>query len=153
MDTTSPSRWLEAQHRQIDQGIEGMLNGTGTLGQLAASLDLLRLHLYIEEVVLFPPLEKAGLTMPVFVMQREHGQMWPLLQWLAAACATGTIGPDVRDEGDELLSLLQIHNPKEERILYSVADQQAARQADGALLQALQAARVPSDWACVMAGR
>ncbi len=153
MDTASPSRWLEAQHRQIDQGLEGALNGTGSLAELAASLDLLRLHLYIEEAVLFPPLEKAGLTMPVFVMQREHGQMWPLLQSLAAACATGAIGQGVRDEGDELLSLLQIHNPKEERILYSVADQQAARQADGALLQAMQAARVPPGWACAMAKR
>ena len=147
MNTASPSQWLEVQHRQIDRGIEDMLDGSGTLEQLGRSLDLLRLHIYLEEVVLFPPLEQAGLTMPVFVMQREHGQMWPLLRSLRGADAA------VAEGCGTLLQLLQIHNPKEEQILYTAADRIAAERNDGALLEALTAGRMPAGWACAMAPR
>ncbi len=153
MNHASPSQWLEVQHRQIDQGIEGMLDGSGTPEQLGHSLDLLRLHIYLEEAVLFPPLEQAGLTMPVFVMQREHGQMWPLLQALGAAGASGGTDAAVAESCGTLLQLLQIHNPKEEQILYTAADRIAAEQGDGALLEALTAGRMPAGWACAMAPR
>lgn len=151
MNIASPSQWLEVQHRQIDQGIKGILDGTGTLGQLAESLELLRRHVYLEEAVLFPPLEQTGLTMPVFVMQREHGMMWPLLDALGTACAADGASADaLRQHCDELLHLLQRHNPKEEQILYTAADQLAAA---GSLLETLQAARMPVGWTCAMAPR
>lgn len=146
-DLTSPSQLLEQQHRRIDDGIKVALTGTGSPQALIQSLELLRLHIYLEEQVLFPPLERAGLTMPIFVMQREHGLMWPLIQSLLKSDA------DVQADGRELFQLLQVHNPKEEQILYKAADQVDEGGPDGALLQALQQGQMPADWACKMAQR
>ncbi|MBS0316047.1 MAG: hemerythrin domain-containing protein [Proteobacteria bacterium] len=153
METASPSRLLEDQHRRIDQGLQDIIDGAGSLARLSESLALLCLHLYAEEEILFPPLEASGLTMPVFVMKREHGQMWPLVQDLTAAC--GSAGPvdTLQNDCRELLQLLQIHNPKEEQILYAAADRLAADPDHGSLAQALEAARLPHGWACAMAPR
>ena len=149
MEPTCPSAWLEAQHRQIDDGLKAALRGSVRGEVLADALRLLQEHIHLEEAVLFPPLERAGLTMPIFVMQREHGQMWPLIETLAAAGGEG----EVQDAGRELFQMLQIHNPKEEQILYKAADQVDEAGNDGALLRALQAARMPEGWACAMAPR
>ena len=59
----------------------------------------------------------------------------------------------MQDAGRELFQMLQIHNPKEEQILYKAADQVDEAGNDGALLRALQAARMPEGWACAMAPR
>ena len=147
MSTPTPSQWLEAQHREIDDGLKAALRGKASGPALAQALRLLQEHIYLEEAVLFPPLEHAGLTMPIFVMQREHGQMWPLIETLTAA----DVGAP--DAGRELFQMLQIHNPKEEQILYQAADQVNEAGNDNALLHALQAARMPAGWACAMAPR
>ena len=70
---------LEREHRQIDGGIEAYLaglDGTADPEPLRAALDGLRRHIYLEEEFLFPPLRSAGLMGPIFVMLREHGQLW-----------------------------------------------------------------------------
>lgn len=151
MTDTTPAQLLEDQHRRIDRGIKGIFDGSGGLAELAEALELLRLHIHAEEAVLFPPLEQQGLTMPVFVMQREHGLMWPLLDQLAAACAAGAAVEALQDDCRELFKQLQIHNPKEEQILYTAADQLAAEQGDGALARALAVDEVPPGWACARA--
>ncbi|MBS0381045.1 MAG: hemerythrin domain-containing protein [Proteobacteria bacterium] len=151
MATTLPGALLAAQHRTIDAGIGGAADGTGDLSALAASLAQLRLHLYVEETLLFPPLAKSGLTMPVFVMQREHGLMWPLLQALDAACAAGQPIAALPDPARELFQLLQMHNPKEEQIVYAAADRVAAGDAEGTLVKAIEGARMPEAWTCAMA--
>lgn len=148
MDSTHPSQWLEAQHRQIDEGLKAALRGSASDAVLADALRLLQEHIHLEEAVLFPPLERAGLSMPIFVMQREHGQMWPLIETLLASGAAAAPEP-----GRELFQMLQIHNPKEEQILYRAADQLPQQTEDGALLRALQDARMPAGWACAMAPR
>lgn len=151
MTDSTPAQLLEDQHRAIDRGIKGIFDGSGGLAELAQALELLRLHIHAEEAVLFPPLEAEGLTMPVFVMQREHGLMWPLLEQLTQACAAGGAVEALQDDCRELFKQLQIHNPKEEQILYSAADRLAAEQGDGALARALAADVVPSGWACARA--
>lgn len=151
MTDTTPARLLEQQHRRIDRGIKALFDGSGSVAELAEALQLLRVHIHLEEAVLFPPLEQEGLTMPVFVMQREHGLMWPLLEQLAAACAAGSAAQALQDDCRELFKQLQIHNPKEEQILYAAADRLAAERADGALLRALQEARMPDGWRCARA--
>ncbi|GAA3982596.1 hypothetical protein GCM10022279_02670 [Comamonas faecalis] len=151
MSDASPSELLERQHRDIDAGIQAVAEGGGDLRALGASLDLLRLHLYIEEDILFPPLERSGLTMPVFVMQREHGQMWLLLEQLAAACGAGADPAALKGDCAELLHLLQVHNPKEEQILYTAADRLAAQAGDGTLASDIGQAGLPGGWACRMA--
>jgi iron-sulfur cluster repair protein YtfE (RIC family) len=153
MDTDIVSRLLAAQHRHIDQGVEGIVDGTGGLPALAAALRLLREHVYAEETALFPPLAEAGLAMPVFVMQREHGQMWPLIQSLEAACAAGAAADDLREDARQLLQQLKMHNPKEERIVYTAADRHEPSAAATPLVDAMAAARMPEGWACAMAPR
>jgi len=151
MDKELPGPWLEDQHRSIDAGILGIVDGSGALAALAAALELLRQHVYVEETVLFPPLEATGLTMPVFVMQREHGQLWPLLGRLAEACERGRISEDVKRMCRDLYQLLQIHNSKEEQILYAAANRLAAEDPQALSSDALRAAQVPRDWTCAMA--
>lgn len=151
MVTTQPGRILEDQHRRIDEGVKGIIDGSGPTVALARSLALLRLHLYVEEEILFPPLEASGLAMPVLVMKREHGQMWPLIQDLSAACDAGDGADALRDRCDTLFRLLRIHNPKEEQIVYTAADRLAAKP-DGRLRAAdLEVAEPPEGWRCAMA--
>ncbi len=151
MDTELLSRLLAAQHRHIDQGVEGIVDGSGEPQALVAALKLLREHVYMEETALFPPLVRAGLAMPVFVMQREHGQMWPLIVRLESACAAGTVVDDLRADARQLLQQLKIHNPKEEQIVYTAADRYTPASADASLAQAMAAARMPAGWICAMA--
>ena len=42
MDATTPSKLLAVQHQHIDQGVQGIVSGTGDVAALAASLKLLR---------------------------------------------------------------------------------------------------------------
>ena len=148
MENARPSQLLESQHRRIDTGIESIVAGTGLLSGLADSLALLRRHIYVEHEILFSPLENAGLVMPVMVMKREHGQMWPLIVSLVAGCESGNPAETLRAACRELLALLQKHNPKEERILYTAADRLGAERADGSLTKALTASRMPEGWVC-----
>ena len=151
MDTQLISRLLAAQHQHIDQGVEGIVDGTGELKTLLAALKLLREHVYVEELALFPPLAEAGLTMPVFVMKREHGQMWPLIQKLEAACAAGVAVGDLHEDARQLLQQLKIHNLKEEQIVYTAADHYDPTHRDVSLAQAMAAAHMPEGWVCAMA--
>lgn len=154
MDDTLPSRLLQRQHRQIDEGIENIVNGKHDFAALAQSLGLLRVHIYVEEEFLFPPLQESGLTMPIFVMKREHGEMWPFIDTLAAACesAAGPTAADLHDTALALLRLLQVHNPKEEEIVYTAADRLAAEAGEAPWRQPLETAEIPSGWRCAMAG-
>ncbi|HEX5960749.1 MAG TPA: hemerythrin domain-containing protein [Rhodanobacteraceae bacterium] len=151
MDTMLPSKLLAVQHHHIDQGVEGIVDDTGTPAALAAALRLLREHLYVEEEVLFPLLAGMGLTMPVFVMKREHGEMWPLIRKLEAACAGGAGAADLREDAWTLLQQLKIHNTKEEQILYAAADDCEPARPDAPLIRDMAAARMPEDWVCSMA--
>jgi iron-sulfur cluster repair protein YtfE (RIC family) len=151
MDVTPPSRLITAQHHAIDQGIKPVVDGQGAIPALTAALALLRHHLYVEEAVLFPPLVETGLAMPVFVMKREHGQMWPLLVRLETDAKAGKSATDLREPARQLFQLLQMHNTKEEQIVYTAADRLAAQQGDGALGSALESAKEPEGWICAMA--
>ena len=151
MDAVLPSKLLAVQHQHIDQGVEGIVDGTADPQALAAALKLLREHLYVEEEALFPPLAKTGLAMPVFVMKREHGQMWPLLLSLEAACAAGAAADTLRKDAGTLLRQLKMHNPKEEQIVYTAADRYEPTHPDAPLVQAMATARMPEGWACAMA--
>ncbi|TAM09577.1 MAG: hemerythrin domain-containing protein [Nevskiaceae bacterium] len=138
---------LKQQHRDIDVEVEAAARGQGDATRLAAALRILRRHLYLEEHLLFPPLANSGLAMPVFVMKRDHGQMWPLLEKLMAACMVGVAAGALEGDGRDLLQILQMHNPKEEAVIYPAADQLA----DASLQDALEKAEPPEGWRCEMA--
>ena len=147
MEAVRPSRLLEDEHRRIDRGLEGILDGSAQAADLIESLALLRRHVYLEHEILFPPLAKAGLVMPIWVMKREHAQMWPLIDPLISACEAGSPVQALGASCRELLRLLQAHNPKEEQLLYTAADRIDAEGA-GELAKALEAARMPEGWTC-----
>ncbi len=153
MSAELPSQLLTAQHRRIDEGVQGIIDGSGERAVFAEALVLLRLHLYVEEECLFPPLAKSGLTMPLFVMKNEHGQMWPFLQSLSEACASSSPLEGMCDSARELFQLLQIHNQKEEQIVYTAADRLVTERDGKSLTGALKAGKAPDDWVCEKAPR
>ncbi len=144
---------LEREHRAIDGGIEaylaGLSAGAGDTAPLTEALDALRRHIYLEEAFLFPPIREAGMTMPIFVMQREHGQLWRLMDRLDGLVADGagdTVG--LGDTCRELLAELEHHNDKEEPIIYTVADSTLSADAATRLARFIADGRTPDGWVC-----
>lgn len=143
---------LEREHREIDEGIEAFVAGLAgegaDPGRLSRATAALRRHIYVEEEFLFPPLREAGLVMPVFVMVREHGQMWRILDRLDVALAEDAGGQSVTDLLHGLQEELEAHNPKEEQILYPQTGQVLSAEATAELQALLDAGRTPEGWVC-----
>jgi iron-sulfur cluster repair protein YtfE (RIC family) len=143
---------LERDHREVDIAVEGYASGTaaGTRAQLALkrAVEELRRHIYAEEELLFPSLRQAGMTGPVLVMLREHGQMWPILDTLDRELRDDASEDVLRTACGELLILLHQHNPKEEQILYPQVDQVLGVDENVAVREFLDAGQVPADWTC-----
>lgn len=138
---------LEREHREIDGGIEQYLRA-GDTGSLSRAVRALRRHIYLEEEFVFPPLRDAGLVPPIFVMLREHGQIWSVLDALDAGLA-GDAAPDqIRDLCRQLMVLEQHHNPKEERIIYPESDRVLTAAATAGVRDLLGSGDLPSGWVC-----
>ncbi|GAA0566948.1 hemerythrin domain-containing protein [Actinomadura livida] len=152
MDGEALSAALEREHREIDEGIESftaaLAEGREDSVPLKRALEGLRRHIYLEEEFLFPPLREAGLMAPVFVMLREHGELWRTMDRLEAATARGPANPQVRELCTELPGLLDRHNSKEEPILYPQADAVLEPGAIDRLRRFLASGRLPEGWAC-----
>jgi hypothetical protein len=140
---------LEREHRKIDAGIAAFTASPGDPQPMTRAIGALRRHIYLEEEFLFPLLREAepGLAAPVFVMLREHAQIWAMLDSLE------------RDPGaDGVLALckrlaahLLHHNLKEEKILYPRGDG-ALRTAVADRLRAfLGSGELPAGWVCIKA--
>jgi len=146
------SHSLEQEHREIDDLIKGCADAPvaspETRAGLARAVAELRWHIYVEEELLFPPLRAAGMTGPILVMLREHGQMWPLLDALDRELHDEADHELVRAACRRLLILLQHHNPKEEQILYPQLGHVLGEEASSAVREFLTGGRVPADWTC-----
>ncbi|HEX6470896.1 MAG TPA: hemerythrin domain-containing protein [Streptosporangiaceae bacterium] len=143
---------LEHEHREIDEGIEAFTAGPQDrrdTGALTRAIHALRRHIYLEEEFLFPPLHAAGLVAPVFVMLREHAQIWTTLDALEReiGAAEGT----ARALCHQLAVQLQHHNLKEEKILYPQADQVLTARAGARLRAFIDSGRLPDGWVCLKA--
>lgn len=83
----------------------------------------MRRHLAMEEEILFPAFERStgmvGMG-PTVVMRHEHMQMRGLLDQMRNALDEADL-PELLDQGDTLLMLIQQHNMKEEGMLYPMA--------------------------------
>jgi regulator of cell morphogenesis and NO signaling len=148
---------LEREHREIDQGIEaftsGLAAGDSQPEPLMRAVRALRRHIYLEERFLFPPLRQAGLVAPVFVMLREHGQIWKTMDALELALDTGAADASIHKLCRELTVQLQHHNLKEERVLYPQIDQVLTASADPELTAFLDSGQLPDGWVCERAPR
>ena len=89
------------------------------------------LHFSREELVLFPAFEQATTLSggPTEVMRSEHRQMRRILQELEEALKKRDIDQFL-GEAETLLTVMQQHNLKEENMLYRMAGQVLASQAD-----------------------
>lgn len=153
---TTPSAALEHEHHAIDDAVEAFANADPAeltderRTELLQAITLLRHHIYLEEVYLFPPLRAAGLVGPVMVMEHEHGQMWPVLDELESLLADGiSDGAGLLCRG--LLAQLASHNMKEERILYPQIDELLPAMGTD-LPDLLAGAEAPGNWVCAAAG-
>lgn len=146
---------LEREHHEIDGGIEGFIagltDGPGEPEILVRALDGLRRHIYLEEEFLFPPLREAGMMVPLFVMLRQHGELWNAMDALTALLAAGSDADTLRASCTSLLALLDQHNSKEEPIIYPQADKVLDPEASEKLGAFLEAGRMPEGWVCAKA--
>lgn len=154
---TTAGQALESDHRTIDDHFaafaDAAARGSLERGRLAEALRTLRLHIWVEEDALFPPLRTAGVIGPVMVMLREHGEIWRLLDDLEAIA--GTPEPDLTAALATWGSLQQVllqHNVKEEQILYAAADRILDVETATEVIDGLDA-DLPAGWTCAMAAR
>lgn len=142
---------LEREHRAIDRGVEAFVAGVGgedfTTAPLIEAMDALRRHIYLEEEFLFPPLRKAGMTMPIFVMLREHGELWRTMDALTALIDEQADSQRLRDACADFLSQLDQHNSKEEPIIYPQAAT-LTTEATAELAELIASGQTPKGWIC-----
>jgi hemerythrin-like domain-containing protein len=147
---------LEHEHHEIDDGIEAFLAGlrSGDSGRepLERAMVALRRHIYLEEEFLFPPLRDAGLFAPIFVMLREHGEIWDTLEALETELARDPSGAASELACRTLMEQLASHNAKEEPILYPQADATLAADTAQRLQEFIAAGAMPDGWVCARAG-
>ncbi len=147
---------LEHDHHRID---EGFARFAASLGGSDVDRDAyddaataLRHHIYIEEVHHFPVVRAAGLMGPILVMLREHGEIWDLLDGIAAALDASRVD-EARSLWPQLADVLEQHNMKEERIVYPAGDEALPPEVAAAITDELASGRTPAGWACEMAER
>ena len=150
METESLAAAFEQEHDEIDAWITAFAASPGDPQPLARAVRALRRHIYLEEEFLFPLLGEAqpGLRAPVFVMLREHAEIWATLDLLE-----GRLGAAAGVEPllcKRLASQLLHHNLKEEKILYPQADALPPAAA-GRLRAFLGSGELPEGWVCVKA--
>lgn len=148
METKTLDAALKQEHRQIDEGIEAFTRGGTDMDALAGSMQALRRHIYLEEELLFPPLQAAGMFGPIFVMLREHGEMWIMMDALQIEMTERPDSAVVLERCKELVAELEAHNLKEEQILYSQADALLGAEAGGTLAEFLESGEMPERWVC-----
>jgi hemerythrin-like domain-containing protein len=143
---------LEREHRDIDGGIEtftaGLEAGGTDTQPLVRAMAGLRRHIYLEEEFLFPPLRESGMMMPIFVMLREHGELWNAMARIDELLGASAEQDAVTNACRELLAGLEKHNTKEEPIIYPQADAKLAGDAADELAEFLANGRLPDGWVC-----
>jgi hemerythrin-like domain-containing protein len=141
---------LLREHHEIDAGIEeftaGLGRGEASAEPLVRAVAALRRHIYLEEEFVFPPLRAAGMVPPVFVMLREHGEIWTSMDSLEAELAAGPGGVAVLATCQALMGQLEAHNSKEEPIIYPQADTVVDAETQQKLLAFLDSGELPDGW-------
>jgi hemerythrin-like domain-containing protein len=149
MEIGSLAAALEREHHEIDEGIAAFSASPEDPRPLTRAIGALRRHIYLEEEFLFPLLGEAepALRAPVFVMLREHAQIWAVLDALEREPG-GSAGHALCRQ---LASRLLHHNLKEERVLYPRADAVLPPAAAAGLRAFLGSGELPKGWVCVKA--
>lgn len=156
MDDTTLSALMEREHHEVDDAIEDFAQGLRERDlrhkDLRRATDLLQRHIYIEEALIFPTLRAKGLLAPILVMEREHGEIWRTLDAINLEVGSGTAADSVPDRCRQLLHELDVHNAKEEPIIYPQADAQLTDEEKDAVRDFIRSGTMPADWVCAQAG-
>jgi regulator of cell morphogenesis and NO signaling len=156
MTTDSLAAALEREHHGIDAGIEEFLTarkqGHHQVEPLRLASAALRRHIFLEEEFVFPSLREAGLVAPIFVMLREHGEIWDTLDAIDAQLGREADAWTTSAICHLLLDQLKRHNDKEEPIVYSQIAVALSEPAESKLRAFLDAGRMPPAWRCRQAG-
>lgn len=140
---------LTGQHRSMELGIAGLVDGSGSRQELADAVHLLRRHIYVEEAFLFPVVEQdEGRAMALAQMRYEHGDMWPHIESAVALLAARADLDDLLPASEAMLHLLGIHDHKEEEAIYSIADRYHADATRPPLADLFQTYDIPDGWKC-----
>lgn len=151
MDTLAAA--LEREHHEIDSGVEAFLDSRREdTDSLTRALSALRRHIYLEEEFVFPPLREAGMVPPIFVMLREHGEIWDTMDRIDRELVSDPAAASISDACHELLEQLESHNSKEEPIIYPQADNVLDDAATAQLEGFLETGEMPPGWVCANAG-
>lgn len=149
---------LERDHHRIDGYFEtfaASLSGEGPIDASAFATGAagLRHHIYVEEVLHFPAMKAGGLMGPVFVMLREHGELWDHMDRIAAQLGDGAAAADVEESWKKLEAGLEAHNEKEEKILYPAGNDLLDESLSEEIKETLASPDIPEGWTCEMSGR
>ncbi|UVI35055.1 hemerythrin domain-containing protein [Brevibacterium spongiae] len=150
---------LERDHHRIDGYFEKFaqsLSGDGPIDVEAFTTGAagLRHHIYVEEVLHFPAMKAGGLMGPVFVMLREHGELWDRMDEIASKLEAGASSGEIAAPVWEALETgLEAHNDKEEKILYPAGDDLLTADLGEEILETLANPDIPEGWTCEMSGR
>lgn len=149
---SSNQELLTAQHATLELGIRGLVDGSGSRQELDAAIRLLRRHIYVEETFLFPVIDQdRGRWMALAQMKYEHGDMWPHIETAIGLLDAHADLDALFPSAQALLELLHVHDPKEERAIYGVADRYVADAARPPLAALFAAHAIPPGWRCLRA--
>jgi hemerythrin superfamily protein len=138
------TEYLKSDHRAIDRLFDEALESCGcgalleTRAHFARFLARLKRHIALEESLVFPVfLERAKIVGPVEVMRSEHRQIEALLESACHALdCDDTSG--FTDATLRLREVIEIHNHKEELILYPKTDGALSEKERAALARRLE---------------
>jgi iron-sulfur cluster repair protein YtfE (RIC family) len=140
----SISSFMEQDHVVIDGIAQRAVaaaearDWSGLAREGAEFLRRLRLHIEVEEQVLFPVFEqRTGMAAagPSKVMRIEHEQMRPIMAQMEAAAAAQD-GPGYQRAAKALFDILKPHNQKEEQMMYPMLDEAAGDDTQALVSQA-----------------
>lgn len=148
----SDEQLLTEQHRIIEEGIVGLVDGSGSRKELTKAIYLLRKHIYVEEEVLFPIVAEDGKReMALAQMKYEHGDMWPHLELAIELLERNAPLDDLFKPANALMELLHIHDAKEEEAIYTIAHRYAAQATNPPLASLFKTYDIPAGWKCLRA--
>lgn len=145
---------LEREHHRVDEALAAYIASPAhgrNPEPLVDAMNALRRHIFLEEELVFPKLRQAGTIAAMPLMLREHAQIWANLDALDRELRTGVDDRMVAKHCHELAVRIQHHNLKEERTVYSGADQELDGAEAAQLAALLEAAELPTGWVCTKA--
>ncbi len=140
---------LTEQHRDMEAGILGLVDGSGSRAEVTAAVRLLRKHIYVEEAFLFPAIERDPRRwMALAQMRHEHGDMWPHIETALALLDARAALDELLPGCEAMLRCLRAHDLKEEEAIYSAVERYRPDAQHPPLESLFETDAIPDGWKC-----